>query len=199
MTHPPADTTADPTDDPTGDRTADSSGDLLDEEWLAAPTRRSRLRGVLVVLLAAALVFLAGVEVQRHFGATSSSDSAVAGAFPGGGLPTGFPAAGGPQGNQPDTSASSGSSGSGDDAAVIGTVESVKGDVWTIKDLGGTLHEVTVSSTVRIVRETSVDPAEVETGATVDVAGTTGDDGRVTALTTSHLFEHCMRTIKENP
>ena len=137
---------------------------------------------MLVVLLAAALVFLGGVEVQRHFGATSSSnDSAATGAFPGGGLPTGFPA-GGPQGAQPDTSGSE-SSGSADEAAVIGTVESVDGDVWTIKDLGGNVHKVTVPSTVRIVRETSVDPAEVETGATVDIAGTSGDDGQVTATT----------------
>jgi hypothetical protein len=177
MTHAPPDTTT----DPTADAGSDSSSDLLDEEWLAAPTRRSRLRGVLVVLLAAALVFLGGVEVQRHFGpASSSSDSGATGAFPGGGLPTGLPAAGGPQGTQSDAS---GSSGSTDEAAVIGTVESVKGEVWTIKDLGGTLHEVTVSSTVRIVRETSVDPAEVETGATVDISGTTGDDGKITAAT----------------
>ena len=162
------------------DSTADSSSDLLDEEWLTAPTRRSRLRGVLVVLLAAALVFLGGVEVQRHFGAASAGDSATTGAFPGGGLPTGFPAAGGPQATQPDTS---GSAGSGDEAAVIGTVESVDGDVWTIKDLGGKVHEVTVSSTVRIVRESTVDAADVETGSTAAVAGTTGDDGQVTATT----------------
>jgi hypothetical protein len=173
MTHTPT-ATADPA--------AESSGDLLDEEWLAAPTRRSRLRGVLVVLLAASLVFLAGVEVQRRFGDTSaSSPSAATGAFPaggpGGGLPSGFPDSGA-GGTQPDTS---GSSGTGDEAAVIGTVESVKGEVWTIKDLGGKLHEVTVTSTVRIVRESSVDAADVETGATVDIAGTTGDDGEVTA------------------
>jgi len=177
MTHAPTDATADPTEDPA----ADSSTDLLDEEWLVTPTHRSRLRAALVVLLAASLVFLAGVEVQRHFGsASSASTSAATGAFPGGGLPSGLPAAGGPQGTQPDASVSPGA---GDEAAVIGTVASVKGDVWTIKDLGGTLHEVTVSSTVRIVRESSVDPAEVETGATVDIAGTTGDDGQVTATT----------------
>jgi hypothetical protein len=181
MTHAPTDMTtddaADEATDETADQAADSSSDLLDEEWLTAPTRRSRLRGVLVVLLAASLVFLAGVEVQRHFGASSSDDSAATGAFPGGGLPSGFPGAGGPQGTQPDTS------GSSDAAAVIGTVESVDGDVWTIKDLGGKLHKVTVSSTVRIVRETTVAAADVETGATVDIAGTTGDDGQVTATT----------------
>jgi len=153
--------------------------ELLDEEWLSAPTRRSRLRSVLVVLLAAALVFLGGVEVQRRFGATpSGTDSATGPSLPGGGvLPSGL--AGGPQGTPPDASGSTGT----DEAAVIGTLQSVKGDVWTIKDLGGTLHEVTVSSTVRIVRETSVAASDVETGATVDISGTTGDDGQVTATT----------------
>jgi len=166
------------------DPTADVSADLLDEEWLTAPTRRSRVRGVLMVLLAASLVFLAGVEVQRHFGVTSSSSSsapsgALPGGLPGGGLPSGFPSAGA-GGTQPNTS---GSSSTADQAAVIGTVESVQGEVWTIKDLGGKVHKVTVSSTVRIVRETSVAAADVETGATVDIAGTTGSDGSVTATT----------------
>lgn len=182
MTHAPTEPSTDLTADEVSDQTSDASSDLLDEEWLATPTRRSRLRGVLVVLLAASLVFLAGVEVQRQFGASSSDDSATTGAFPGGGLPTGFPAGGLP-GTQPDTSGSTGSSGATDAAAVIGTVESVDGDVWTIKDLGGTLHKVTVSSTVRIVRETTVAASDVATGTTVDIAGTTGDDGKVTATT----------------
>src|SRR4051794_35883392 len=156
--------------------------DLLDEEWLAAPSRRSRLRAALVVLLAAALVFLAGVEVQRRYGAASSAaDSAATPSFPRGGLPTGFPG-GGPQGIQSVPTASA-TSGSADQASVIGTVESVKGDVWTIKDLGGKVHKVTVDTTVRIVRETSVDAADVVAGATVDVTGTSGADGAVTATT----------------
>jgi len=165
------------------DTTTDHYADVLDEEWLAAPRRRSRLRSVLTGLLAASLVFLAGVEVQRELGADSSTSSAAAGGFPdlaggGGQLPPGFPAAGGGQDTQPD------SSGAGDEeTAVIGTVESVKGQVWTIRDLGGTVHEVTVSDSVRIVRESDVDPAEVATGATVDIAGTTGESGDVTATT----------------
>ena len=154
--------------------------DVLDEEWLCAPAHRSRLRAVLVALLAGSLVFLSGVEVQRRYGAPSSATgSATTPSFPGGTLPTGLPG-GGPQASQPD---SSGSTGSGDQAAVIGTVQSVKGDMWTVKDLGGHLHKVTVSATVRIVRETSVAAADVETGATVDIAGTTGSDGEVTATT----------------
>jgi hypothetical protein len=150
--------------------------DLLDEEWLSAPSRRSRLRGFLVVLLAAALVFLGGVEVQRRYGAAPASAPASGPPLLGGSLPAG-PTGGGPQ------ASTSGATGSADEAAVIGTVQSVQGDVWTVKDLGGTLHEVTVSSTVRIVRETSVAASDVETGATVDVAGTTDDDGRLAATT----------------
>lgn len=160
--------------------TTDSPTDVLDEEWLAAPTRRSRLRIVLVVLLTASLVFLAGVEVQREYGAASSTPATAA--FPGGGalgaLPSGFPSEA--AGTQPQ---STGSAGSAAETAVIGTVQSVKGDIWTIKDLGGTIHHVTVSDTVRVVRESAVDPTDVETGATVDVSGTTDGDGQVTATT----------------
>ena len=44
----------------------DKLGDgTWDEEWLAAPRRRSRTRPVLVLALGASLVFLAGVEVQH--------------------------------------------------------------------------------------------------------------------------------------
>ncbi len=175
-------TSTDPTIDPTIDPSSDSSSDVLDEEWQAAPGRRSRVRVTLVLLLGASLVFLGGVEVQRHFGTTAATASAAPAGFPGGaGLPSGFPAgaAGGAEGAQPDTGGSTG----GDEASVIGTVRSVKGDVWTIEDLGGTVHKVTVSDTVRIVRESSVDATDVEEGATVDIAGTTGEDGQVTATT----------------
>lgn len=179
MTHTPTDVTT----DPVADSSTDPSTDVLDEEWLAAPTRRSRLRIVLTVLLAASLVFLAGVEVQRNFGAASSTASAATAGFPdlagaGGELPPGFPGSGAAGETQPETTDDGAS---GDETAVIGTLQSVKGDVWTIKDLGGQVHKVTVSETIRVVRESDVDPADVETGATVDIAGTTDDAGDVTA------------------
>ena len=55
---------------------------LLDEEWLAAPRRRSRLRVLLAAALAAALCFLGGVEVQQRYGTETTTTS---------GLPDGFP------------------------------------------------------------------------------------------------------------
>ena len=83
--------------------------DDWDDEWLAAPTRRSRWRSVLVLALAAALVFLAGVEVQKRFGTASGGSAALAGApagfpsgLPSGGFPSGMAAPGGDTGADKD-------------------------------------------------------------------------------------------------
>ena len=52
---------------------------VLDEEWLAAPRRRSRLRLALAATLAAALCFLGGVLVQQQLGTASASSPPPAG------------------------------------------------------------------------------------------------------------------------
>ena len=41
------------------------SESMLEDAWLAEPRKRSRLRIGLVLVLAAALVFFAGVQVQK--------------------------------------------------------------------------------------------------------------------------------------
>ena len=149
--------------------------DVLDEEWLASTQGRSRLRSALLVTLAASVVFLGGVLVQREFGSADSTSAAagpLAGGLPeglpqgmpgGGGLPSGMPA---PGGDQPIEEART---------SIVGTVVAIDGDVWTVEDLGGTSHQVVVTDAAQIVRETEVSAAAVELDSTVDI--TLSDDG----------------------
>lgn len=160
--------------------------DVLADAWLAEPRRRSRWRRVLLVSLASSLVFLGGVEVQKQFG-TAPASAARAGGF-GAGMPAGFPAGGpggfgGGTGSSTDaaTGGSTGSTtGSPDAAAVIGTLVAIDGDVWTVEDLGGTRHEITVTS-ARVNREERIDVAAVEVGATVDITGAEKKNGSLSA------------------
>lgn len=173
--------------------TASPVADDWDDEWLAAPTRRSRWRSVLVLALAASLVFLAGVEVQKRFGTASGGSSALAGApagfpsgMPSGGFPSGMAAPGGDAGADAgaDTGADSGSDSGGDSGAgaetrteVIGTVIAKHGDIWVVKDLGGTKHRITVTEDTRFVRQSSLSASDVAAGATVDITTISDDAG----------------------
>ena len=148
---------------------------VLDDTWLAAPPRRSRARLALLGLLAATLLFWAGVEVQQRYGVAGA---AVASTGPAGTFtpPTG--AFGGPG------STSGGDTTTGDgQTSVIGTVVSVKGDVWTVKDFGGKTHRIRVGADARVVEESAVDRTRVAAGTTVAVSGTTDDQGDLTAAT----------------
>lgn len=178
-------TATDATPEDLDDERHDGAGDVLDEEWLSAAPHRSRTRLVLLGALVLAAAFLGGVQVQRHFGAASGSDSTSAGGLPAG-LPSGFPAGGAfPGGATGDSATGSGQGGTepSGESQVIGTLVAVKGDTWTIKDLGGTKHTITVDAETRIVREEQVDPADVSTGVTVDISGAAGSSGEVTATT----------------
>lgn len=158
---------------------------LPDEEWLAAPQRRSRLRTILVLLLGASLLFLAGTQVQRHFGPSSASSGTAAAFTPptgGGAAPSGFPGGAAPGGagtgsGDSGTGASAGTgtgdAGSTSTSSLIGTVVSIKGDRWTVKDLGGKTHVVRVPTSTQVVRETHVAANKVARGSTVDISGST--------------------------
>ncbi len=157
-----------------------------DDAWLAEPVRRSRWRLMLVLALAASLVFLAGVEVQKAFGTSSGGTSAAspAGGFPSGmpsGLPSGMAAPGGA--TSTDDGSGSSSSGATTQTEVIGTVVARHGDVWVVEDLGGTKHRITVSEETRIVRESSLSASDVRTGATVDITTTSDDAGSAATVT----------------
>ena len=142
---------------------------MLDEEWLAAPTRRSRLRAVLALLLAAALCFLGGAMVQKHFG-TGTTAAAGAPSFGGGQLPEGLPEGIG-QGTFPEDAGD----GRADDQteAVIGEVVAIHDDVWVVKDLSGERHRVAFGDDTDVIRETGLRPSRVSVGDPVDITGTT--------------------------
>jgi hypothetical protein len=165
------------------DMTTTAIDDEFGEEWLTADTKMSRWRAALIIAFAASLVFLAGVQTQKWWGADSSSAAAS-------GLPSGFPGGGSPPaglggglaGSTASTPGSSTGTGSSSTAAaVIGTVVSVTGDVWTVKDIGGTTHKVTVTGSTPIRQETSITSADVEAGQSVTVDGTKDSAGSVTA------------------
>ncbi|MFA6576901.1 MAG: hypothetical protein WCS84_15875 [Nocardioides sp.] len=150
---------------------------MLDDEWLAAPQKRSRLRTLLVLALAAAVCFLGGALVQKHYG-TASTSAAAAGpsGFAGGQLPEGLPE-GFAQGGLP---ADVGTATDDDSQSVIGEVVEVRGDVWIVEDLGGNRHEVQVGDATDVVRESSITPSQVKVGDPVDITGT-DSDGRLQA------------------
>lgn len=150
---------------------------MLDEEWLAAPARRSRLRLALVVALAAALCFLGGALVQKHFGTDSAAGTTAGpGGFGGGQLPEGLPEGFG-QGGFPGAAPEDGGTAAADTdtQSVIGKVAEVRGDVWIVEDLGGNSHRIKVSDDTDVVRETDIERDLVKVGDAVDVSGPDND------------------------
>ena len=140
----------------TGTASDTSDDTYLDEEWLAAPRHRSRQRA----------------ESTTSATGPGGLPDGVAGGLPNG--PEGFPGGGQlPGGGTGDDTAD-------DTDAVVGTVVSIDGSVWTVEDLGGTTHEVRITDDSDLVRETSLTADEVAVGDRVDISGTTSD-GHLTA------------------
>jgi hypothetical protein len=169
--------------------TADTYGEFDDDEFGAAPAPQRRLplvTGLLVLGVALALTFAAGVLVQKHHDAGTTAATPGAGAFPGGGFP------GGAGAGFPNGSASTGASASGGSTAttsgpvVIGTVVSVKGKTMTVKDLGGKQHVVHLTASTTATKTITITVGALTPGTTVSVEGTTNADGSVgaTAITT---------------
>lgn len=162
---------------------------MLDEEWLAAPRKRSRLRLVMVASLIASVCFLGGALAQKHLGADEAAASGLGG-LPAG-VPEGFGDGGFPAGGFPETApqgtgtASAEAEGGADsEDQVIATVIRKKGDVWVVEDLGGTRHEVTVADDTEVVREVELTPAKVKAGDRVQITGAaSGDELRATDIT----------------
>lgn len=162
--------TQSPADQKESEMSRTLNDDVLADAWLAEPRTRSKWRRVLLVSLALSVVFLGGVEVQKQFG----TEPAAAGRAGGQANRAGGFAGGGP-------GAAGAGAGTADSAtAVIGTVVAIDGDVWTVEDLGGTEHKITVAS-ARVNREERIEAAAVEVGATVDITGAEDEDGELTA------------------
>jgi hypothetical protein len=154
----------------------DLETEVLEPDWLAAPSRRSRSRAVLLVLLAVLLIFLGGVEVQKRWGAAGSASTSTGL----GGLPTGGSF---PSGGLGDITAGSGAPTQSDDGSdspsaattpsVIGTLTRIHSHTWTVKDLGGKSHTVKVSGKTTLTRPITDVSAPIHTGSSVTVTGTT--------------------------
>lgn len=146
------------------------------DDWLTADQGMSRRRLGLLLLLAGSVIFLAGTQVQKHFG--PSETSAAPTGMPAG-LPSGMPEGlgQGPAGGGGETSDDDSAEGS----AVVGTLTSKKGDTWTVTDLGGTKRTITLTDATRVREERNVDPKDATTGSTVDISGTKNDKGVVDA------------------
>jgi len=166
----------------------ETGAEFLDADWLAAPSRRSRFQVGALVVLAVLVVFLGGVEVQKRWGADSSSSTSglptgsfpAGGSFPGGGL-GGLPTAGG---GTPSGTQNGGTTSGATTPAVIGTLTRAKGDTWTVKDLGGKTHSVKVTAKTTVTRSLKQAAAPIRTGTSVTVQGTThGDTVAATAIT----------------
>ncbi len=167
--------------------------ELVDALHVAPPSRRSLLATrVLGALLLVAVGAVAGIWWQGRDSGTT------VGGFPSmapGGLPSGFPSGMAMPGQQGGTgtgsingasgtsagSSGSGASGSSSAPAVVGTVVKVDGDVITVKDLGGTLHEVRTTDATKVTVTDTVAVDDLAAGQTVAVAGTKADDGSVDA------------------
>ncbi|WP_134768750.1 hypothetical protein [Nocardioides sp. 1609] len=153
---------------------------MLDEEWLAAPRRRSRSRSVLAAALVASLCFLGGALTQKNLGADDGAAAAPGG--PPAGVPEGLGAGagglpGGLPGDQQGTGAQPAETEDGEEDEVIGTVVEKNGDVWVVEDLGGTRHDVTVAGDTSVLREVRLTPARVRAGDQVQITGVARDDG----------------------
>lgn len=155
---------------------------MLDEEWLAAPKKRSRLRLVMVAGLVASVCFLGGALAQKHLGGDDAAAGGPAG-FPAG-MPAGFGGeAGGLPGASPQGTGSASTepeSEASTDDQVIGTVIEKNGAVWVVEDLGGKRHEVTVAKDTQVVRESRLTPSRVKAGDRVQISGAQLD-GRLQA------------------
>lgn len=163
-----------------------TESDLLEEEWLAAPSSRSRASTLLAGALVVSLAFLGGVLVQKQWG-TATTAAALPAGFPGGAVPSGFPegfggaAPGAVSGAGSGADSGADSESASDSVSLIGTVVSKKGEVWTVEDLGGTRHTITVSSSTRVVREQHSTTDSVSKGDVVSVTGTNADSDSLAA------------------
>ena len=160
--------------------------------------RPSRTTVLLVAGILAAVAFVGGAIVQKHYGGTSSSGQAVAGGFAGrgggagayggfGGFPGGGQAGGAATGGGAAAgggTAAGGSAAGGAAAAtpvVVGTVTKLSGTSLTVKNLGGKSVNVKVPEGATITLVAGKSLTTLKTGATVSVSGTTAANGTVTA------------------
>jgi hypothetical protein len=145
-----------PADDPGVELDEDPFGDDLTEQLAARAPRRlaNRTTAVLAGLVLLTGGFLAGAQVEKHFGHVGTATAAT---------PTTFPTAGRGGGAN----------------ATTGTVKFVDGTTVYITTAGGDVVTVKTDGNTAITQPGTV--KDLPVGATVMVTGQTGSDGTVTA------------------
>jgi len=151
-----------------------------DDSWEEdGPNRAERVRKALLIGLVLSVVFLGGVQAQKHWGRSGSgAASGLPSGFPSGladqlgsgGLPGGAAGAGGPS-----------SSVTSDTPAVIGKVTKINGNTVTVTDVSGTEHTVKLDASTSLTRSKKIASTDIDAGESVTVTGTTDRDGRITA------------------
>jgi hypothetical protein len=134
--------------------------------------RLPRLTLALALLVAAAAVFIGGVEVQKHWGATSASTTG--GAFAAArGAAAGFTGPGG-------RGAFGGAAGGGS-TGVSGTVTLIKGSTLYVTSASGNTVLVHTTPTSVVTKTVSGTATSIRPGSSVTVVGTAAGDGSYTA------------------
>ncbi|NHC45113.1 hypothetical protein [Motilibacter aurantiacus] len=129
----------------------------------------------------------AGGQGARSFGGFGQAPDGT-GTRSGNGAGSGTEAGAAAPGAAADAADGAGSAGTGGpgtaDAstpAVVGQVVSVQGDTLTVKNFAGKTVTVKVPEGTAVTSSSSVDLSQLVAGTSVSVAGTTADDGSVTA------------------
>jgi hypothetical protein len=150
--------------------------DEYETEPLPLP-RRTRLP-FLTALLALGVVgagmFIAGVEVQKHEGGSTSSGAGSAGAS--------FASRLGRTSTTGTTSGSAtGSGGFGGLGATIGTVTAIKGSTLYVTDSSGNVVKVTTSPASTVSKTVSSSVKKINPGDTVVIRGSQAKNGTIAA------------------
>ena len=155
----------------------DPFADDLSEQLVARAPRRyaSRATAVLAGVLLMVGGFVAGAQVQRHWGGSASPAATPGGGTRGGGGagPAAGPAAGG--------AGAPGGTGRQAGNTITGTVQLVDGTTVYIKTADGQVVTVQTSATTAVQVAGSI--KDLPAGATVSITGQTGTDGSVAATT----------------
>lgn len=154
-----------------------------DDALLTQIIARRRRRTPLVTLalaaaLTAAVAFIGGVEIQKHYGTSSAASSgnsnfaALASRFTAG--------RGATAGTNRTGTGAAGFFGGGGAGAVIGTVTLIKGDDIYVTDTSGTTTIVHAKS-ASVTKSVTGSLKSISPGETVTVVGTQGSNGSTTA------------------
>ncbi|MDI1461790.1 hypothetical protein QEZ54_12470 [Catellatospora sp. KI3] len=140
----------------------------------------TRGTGALLGLVLMCGGFLAGVQVQQHFGTSAGSAASAGGAganragarggFTGQGLPGGFPGAG-QNGGQTGTG-----NGQAAGSSVTGKIKLIDGSTVYVETADGQIVTIKTSGTTTVQNATKVDLTKLKAGTQVTIQGTTQND-----------------------